>query len=132
LLGLLSVLSVVSVLSVFSGCEAGSGAARISDAWMSADEEGAERVATYAQDAIFYAHVELTDAPADTNLKASWVAVEVDDADPGLIIDEVETATSSGPTFFTLTNEGPWPLGTYRVELYVGDELLKSVEFDVR
>lgn len=133
LLGTLSmVAALVAVLVGITACEAGFSTANISDAWMSADEAGEQRVTTYATDAVFYAQVDVSNAPDDTALKASWIAVEVEGADPGLVIDEVETTVGSGVSYFTLTNDGPWPVGSYKVDIYLNGELDKTLEFSVQ
>jgi hypothetical protein len=124
-------IGVVVVLMSVSACEASFSTASISEAWMSADEAGDERVTSYAQDATFYAQVDVSNAPDDTALKSSWVAVDVEGADPGLVIDEVEIAVGSGVSFFTLTNDGPWPVGAYKVDIYLNNELAETVEFSV-
>jgi hypothetical protein len=40
--------------------------ANIADAWMSTDTEGNNRTTVFAQDAVFYAQVDLQNAPDDT------------------------------------------------------------------
>ena len=41
-------------------------------------------------------------------------------------------AQRDGTLTFDLTNEMLWPLGKYKVELFINDELAKTVEFEVR
>lgn len=122
---------VMVPLVALTACEASISTANISDAWMSTDQDGAERVTVYPPDAVFYAQVDLSNAPDDTLLKTSWIAAEVEGTDPGLVIDEVETAAGSGVAFFTLTNDGPWPPGSYQVDIYLNGELDTTLEFSV-
>jgi len=113
-------------------CEFGASTAKISDAWMSADEDGAERVTAFAQDAEFYAQVDLQNAPDDTTLKAVWTAVEAQDTEPNFLINETEFVTGSGQVHFTLSNDNLWPIGKYKVDIYMADQLADTLEFEVR
>lgn len=128
----IALVGVVTALAALTACEASFSTAKISDAWMSTDEEGSERVTSYPPDAAFFAQVDVSNAPDDTTLKTSWIAVDVEGADPGLVIDEVETTTGSGVAFFTLTNDGPWPPGTYKVDIHLNGELDRTLEFSVQ
>ena len=113
-------------------CEFSASTAKISDAWMSTDEDGAERVTAFAQDAVFYAQVDLKNAPDDTALKAVWTAVEAQDTEPNFLINETEFVNGSGQVHFTLSNDNLWPTGKYKVEIYMNDQLAKTIEFEVQ
>ena len=113
-------------------CEFSASTANISDAWMSTDEDGAERVTAFAQNAVFYAQVDLQNAPDDTALKAVWMAVEAQDTEPNFVINETEFITGSGLVHFTLSNDNLWPIGKYKVDIYMNEELVQTLEFEVR
>jgi hypothetical protein len=119
------------VLSTLA-CEFSASTANIADAWMSADEDGAERVTAFAQDAVFYAQVDLQNAPDDTTLKAVWTAVDAQDTEPNFVINETELATGDGLVHFTLSNDNLWPTGKYKVDLFMNGELANTLEFEVR
>jgi hypothetical protein len=119
------------ILSVLA-CEFSASTAKISDAWMSTDEDGAQRVTVFAQDAMFYAQVDLQNAPDDTALKAIWTAVDVQDTEPNFVINETEFVTGSGLVNFTLSNDNLWPTGKYKVDIYMNDQLANTLEFEVR
>jgi len=106
--------------------------ASIDDAWMAADEEGSQRTTAFPQDATFYAIVDLANAPDDTTVRAAWTAVEVEGTDPDTAIDETELTTGSGNLVFQLNNENLWPAGRYKVDLYLNDELDRTLEFEVQ
>jgi len=125
-------LALMALILSTLACEFSASTANISDAWMSADEDGAERVTAFAQDAVFYAQVDLQNAPDDTTLKAVWIAVEVQDTEPNFMIDETELATGDGLVHFTLSNDNLWPTGKYKVDLYINGELASTLEFQVR
>ena len=125
-------LALMALILSTLACEFSASTANISDAWMSADEDGAERVTAFAQDAVFYAQVDLQNAPDDTTLKAVWIAVEVQDTEPNFVINETELATGDGLVHFTLSNDNLWPTGKYKVDLYINGELASTLEFEVR
>ena len=125
-------LALMALILSTLACEFSASTANISDAWMSTDEDGAERVTAFAQDAVFYAQVDLQNAPDDTTLKAVWIAVEVQDTEPNFMIDETELATGDGLVHFTLSNDNLWPIGKYKVDLYINGELASTLEFQVR
>jgi hypothetical protein len=105
--------------------------ANISEATMAKDPDGNEPTTTFNQDDIFYAVVELSNASDSTTVKASWVAVEVEGVDPGQVIDEVDLTSGSGQFKFDLSNDKLWPTGSYKVDLYLNDELDRSLPFEV-
>ena len=123
---------LLALLLASLACEASASTANIADVWMSTDEAGDQRVTSYAQDAIFYAQVDLKNAPDDTVLKAVWTAIDVQDTDPNLVITETEFTTGSGVINFNLSNDNLWPTGTYKVDIYMNGELAKTLTFDVQ
>lgn len=124
--------AIVAILLSILACGGSVSTANIADAWMSTDEAGDSHTTVFTQDAIFYAQVDLRNAPDDTNLKAVWIAVDVEETEPNLTINETEINTGSGLVHFQLSNENLWPLGTYKVEIYLDGKLAKTLEFEVR
>jgi hypothetical protein len=114
------------------GGEVNVSSAAVADAYMSTDEDGASRTTVYAQDATFYAQVDLQNAPDDTALKAVWTAVDVQDTEAGLVINETETTTGSDLIHFSLGNDSLWPTGTYKVDIYLNNELVNTLDFSVQ
>jgi hypothetical protein len=123
--------AVAMVLAVLA-CSGSVSTAKVAEAWMSTDEAGDVRTTSYAPEAVFYAQADLQNAPDDTVIKAVWTAVEVVDVEPGLVISETEFTTGSGLVHFTLSNDSPWPTGTYKAEIFMGEELVETLEFSVQ
>ena len=63
-----------------------------------------------------------------------WTAVKAEGAKPNTKIDEAKTTSGSGQLQFNLSNEGPWPTGDYKVELYLNDDKkpTKTLTFEVQ
>ena len=126
------ILVLIALLFASLACEFSASTANIAEAWMSADEAGEQRVTSFAQDEIFYAQVDLQNAPDDTVLKAVWTAVEAQDTDPNLYLTETEFTSGSDLIHFTLSNDNLWPTGTYKVEIYLNGTLTETIEFAVQ
>lgn len=120
------------LLLVALACEFSASTAKIQEVWMSTDKAGEQRTTTFAPDAVFYAQVDLRNAPDDTKLKAVWTAVDVEGADPNQVLAQTEFTSGSGTVTFNLTNDQLWPPGKYRVEIYLNEKLDKTVDFEVQ
>ncbi len=123
----IALMLVVSAMA----CNFSASTAKIKDAYLSTTEDGAAKTTSFAQDQPFYAIVTLSNAPDDTAVKAVWYAVDAEGADPNQKIDEVTLTGGDGTYPFSLKNDGPWPLGSYKVELWLNDKLDKTLEFTV-
>lgn len=84
-------------------------------------------------DLVLHLVVKVANAVEGTSLKAIWYVVEVQDYEPQ-VIDEVPYTLSGGENVadFTLTNDQPWPVGKYKVELYLNDQMVQTLEYEVR
>jgi hypothetical protein len=125
--------AILIVILVTLACGGSVSTANISSAKMFVDSEGTQETTVYAQDQPFYCIVELANAPDDTTLKAVWTAVEAEGTEPNLMIDEAEITAGNENIFtFDLTNNGLWPIGKYKVDLYLNGELDRTLEFEVQ
>jgi hypothetical protein len=82
--------------------------------------------------------VEVANAPGGTRVKSVWTAVDATGLD-GVAhkdqrIDEKEfSTTDTGSVIdFTLSNDAQWPVGRYKVDIYLNDKLDRTLEFEVR
>ena len=121
---------IILLLSILA-CSGSVSTANIPDAWLSTDEAGSNRTTVFSQDAVFYAQVQLKNAPDDTTLKAVWTAVNADGVDPNYLIMETEYTGGDELVHFTLSNDNFWPTGDYKVEIYLNDKLDKTLTFTV-
>ena len=121
------------LLLTMTACSFSASTAKISDAKMARDKDGKQPTKTFSPDEPFYCVAELSNAPDDTKAKAVWIAVKAEGAKPNTKIDEAKTTSGSGELQFNLTNQGPWPTGDYKVDLYLNDakEPTKTLPFKV-
>ena len=121
---------------ILSACSVSASTANISDAKMTRDEAGKNPTKVYSPtDTTFYLIAELSNAPEDTTVKAVWTAVDAEGVKPNLKIDESRiTADGGGQLTFDLTNDGPWPVGEYKVDLFLndGEEPARTLKFKVQ
>ncbi len=89
-----------------------------------------QKTTSYAADEIFYCVVQLTRAESDTNVRAVWTAVDVEGADANTKINETDI-TGEDLMKFQLSNQNAWPVGSYKVEIYVNDEYQGYLDFSV-
>jgi hypothetical protein len=128
LAGVLIVLALAAL-----ACGGSFSTANISSAVLSADPSGSPETTVFSPDQqTFYLVVGLSNAPDDTAVKAVWTAVEAEGVEPDFVIDEATVTSGDGEVTFDLANNGPWPTGTYQVQLFLNDELDRTLAFEVR
>jgi len=108
--------------------------ANFADAYMAKDPDGNERTTVYAPEDVFYAIVDLANAPEDTVVRSVWFVVDAEGEEPNTMIDDVSVTSGDARLTFDLTNQEGfiWPAGQYRVDLYLNDELKTSLSFEVQ
>lgn len=114
-------------------CQGGSiSTANISDAWLATDEKGDSRTTVFSPSDTFNLFLELKNAPEDTALKVSWYAVKAEGEEANTLIHETEYKSSDDTIRFYLTNDQAWPVGSYKVDVYLNGKLDKSLSFEVQ
>lgn len=124
-------LAALALLTAVIACGFSATTAHFSEAYLSADPDGTEPTTVFFPEETFYVIAELANAPGDTNVKAVWVAVDVDNVDFDTVIDEAELETGDGRLTFDLANDELWPAGNYKVDLYINDVVVETLEFSV-
>lgn len=134
--GKVLILAAVAILAVVAAACSASfsiSTANIRSAKLSANESGDPETTSFAQDDLtVYCIVELANAPSDTVVKSVWTAVDVDGVDPNTVIDEASLTSGDATLTFNLTNNQLWPVGKYKVDLYLNDKLVRTLEYQVR
>jgi hypothetical protein len=127
-------LAVLALVFSSLACEASASTANISNAHMAEDEADSAQTTVYAPDApAFYCFYDLNNAPDDTVVKGVWTLISAEGYDPNQEIDSAEVTGGDETYYFSLGGtEEPWPVGQYKVDLYLNDELVQTVNFDVK
>jgi len=138
---LLSATGLLLVAVVAAACSFSFSTANIPQAVLAKDVKGdtfepVDPTSTFPTDqAVIHLVVTVANAPSETKVKTVWTAVDVGDAAPANTkIDEAElTMDDSGNAHFTLSqpSTGTWPVGKYKVEIYLNDKLDRTLEYTV-
>ena len=104
----------------------------ISRAGLYTDPAGTRPTDSYDWRDIFYLVIELNDAPQDTIVQASWIAVDTNRLRPEAVLKIEEQPAQSSRIVFKLENAGNfWPVGVYQVNIYLDDTLIQEISFEV-
>ena len=132
---------VLCVAAVASACNFSISTANITQATLAKDVkpdtwEPVDATTTFStEQPVIHLVATVANAPSDTKVKTVWTAVDVGDAAPANTkIDEAEvTLDASGTAHFTLSlpASGAWPVGKYKVEVYLNDKLDRTLEYTV-
>jgi uncharacterized RDD family membrane protein YckC len=99
------------------------------------DHQPVDPATTFSPEApAINAAFKVTSAPAGSRLKAVWTAINVGDAaPPNTEVDEsVLILTGPAPGTFRLRRgPRPWPVGDYRLDIYLNDELVVTLPYKV-
>jgi len=128
-----TIFSMIGVfLALTLACSFSASTAKITDAFTAREVNGAhEATKVFSQNEVFYALVTLENAPDDTATKAVWYAVDAEGIEKNFKIDEAEFTSGDQEVTFNLSNDQLWPIGDYKVELYLNDKLNQTLEFSV-
>ncbi len=127
----LSLLSnIISILLVTLACNFSASTAKITDAYLAFDQQGAQKTSVYAPTDQFYAIVSLANTPDDTTIKAVWTGVDLANGEKNVALIENEITSGSGKLYFNAS--GDWSEGKYKVDIYLDGELNRTLEFEVK
>jgi hypothetical protein len=133
------ILSIVSSISSFGFTDVvqAAGRPRIVSAYLAEQKDG-KRVSAFKPDSQFvYVMFTLADAPRGTLVRCLWFAEKVEVAPPDYKLYEAEVrmggggVNDKGNCWISRPNNG-WPVGRYRVELYVAERKGRALRFNVR
>jgi hypothetical protein len=113
-------------------CEYSASTANITGATLAKDAEGSSPTTLFDSEDVFYVVVDLANAPDNTTVKTTWLLVEAEGLDTESVLEETELTTGSGQLHFELSNSERWPVGDYKVDLYLNGSLDRSLAFEVQ
>ncbi|MBN1201962.1 MAG: hypothetical protein JXJ20_08920 [Anaerolineae bacterium] len=120
------------LLAAALACSFNFSTAHFESAIMTSDSAGENKTTTYGTADTFYCIVELANAPDDTTTKAVWKTVEVEGQEPDTVLGEYKIESGNGTITFEFSPETEWPVGTYKVELYLDGDEEETLEFTVQ
>jgi len=108
--------------------------ANITNAHLSLDADDTIPTDGYSpSDSDFYCYFDLNNAPESTVVKGVWTLVSADGYESNSEIDSAEITGSDNTYYFSLGGgTDPWPVGTYKIDLYVDGNWVETIEFEVQ
>ena len=108
--------------------------ANITNAHMASDVDDTQHSDVYSPSApTFYCFFDLNNAPESTVVKGVWTLVSAEGYDSNSEIDSAEITGSDNTYYFSLDRSADaWPVGQYKVDLYVDGNMVETVEFEVQ
>jgi len=108
--------------------------ANITNAHLASDESDTSTVTSYSpSDPGFYCYFDLNNAPESTVVKGVWTLVSAEGYESNSEIDSAEITGSDNTYYFSLGGgTDPWPVGTYKIDLYIDGKLVETIEFEVQ
>lgn len=129
-------LMVASAL-IGSASVTAAGQPRIATAYLAEQKDG-KRVSAFKPESQYvYVMFTLADAPRGTLVRCLWFAEKVEVVPPDYKLYEAEVrmggggVNDKGNCWISRPNNG-WPVGRYRVELYVAERKGRAIRFNVR
>ena len=123
---------VISTLA----CSFGSGGEpSLTNPRMSTDSDGNNPTTVYSTNDTFYAVADLDNVETGSVVDATWYLVSAEEYDPGEIESSsvtIEDKNAVNYVSFELTSNDGWPVGEYKVELYLNAVLAHTLNFSVQ
>jgi len=108
--------------------------ANITNAHLASDESDTQEVDGYSPtDPGFYCYFDLNNAPDSTVVKGVWTLVSAEGYESNSEIDSAEITGGDNTYYFSLGGGvDEWPVGTYKIDLYVDGSWVETIEFEVQ
>jgi len=115
-------------------CNLSATTANITNAHMASDKDDTQQTTAYAVDApAFYCYFDLNNASDSTVVKGTWTLVSAEGYESNSEIDSAEITGGSNTYYFSLDRSGDsWPVGKYKIDLYIDGKMVQTVEFEVQ
>jgi hypothetical protein len=128
------VLFVLILVLAMLACNFSASTANITNAHMATDESDSTQTAVYSPDTpTFYCFFDLNNAPDDTVVKGVWTLVAAEGYEANSEIDSADITGSDDSYYFSLDRAADsWPIGQYKIDLYINDKLVQTVNFEVQ
>jgi hypothetical protein len=106
---------------------------KVSNFYMATDDQGTNKTTTFASTDALILFFDVNGVQNGTAFEARWYVLNVANQDPNTPFKIMDQNYSGGTTTlrFHLTNTGNWPIGQYRVDVYMSGNQVGQVQFSV-
>lgn len=112
------------------GAPAGTGGG-LANVHTSRDEADTLPTSAFAQADIVYTHFVLETPAGQSQVRGSMSAVAVEGVEAGFVFGEYNGPVAAGPNWIQFSNSLPWPMGIYRIDLFVDEVPAQSLQIEV-
>jgi hypothetical protein len=120
---------VVSTLACSLGGEPG-----VSNIRMTTDNTGETATTVYSPSDDFFVYFDVNGMDTGTPFEGRWYAVNIEGEDPNTPFSTIDYNLEEGVNivYFQLFSDTEWPVGTYRVEIYMSGAKVGETQFNVQ
>ena len=131
---LLAVAALVLASLACNAVTGGGGTVNISNAHMASDKNDTSQTTVYSTTApTFFCYFDLNNASDTTVVKGTWTLVSAEGYESNSEIDSAEITGGDNTYYFSLDRSGDsWPVGKYKIDLYIDGSMVQTVEFEVQ
>jgi hypothetical protein len=127
--------AIVVILVASLACNAGASATPgATNFYMATDEAGTNRTNVFSPNDDIYVFFDVNDVEPGTNFESRWYALNIEGEDPNTPFQTIDYDYEEGigNIYFQLTNDQGWPVGNYKVEVYMNGTEVGEQEFSVQ
>jgi hypothetical protein len=120
---------IISTLACSFGSEPG-----VSNIRMTTDDSGETSTTSYPPTDDFYVFFDVSGMDVGTPFEGRWFALNIEGEDPNTPFSTIEYNLEDGvgQVYFQLYSDVDWPVGNYRVDIYMNGEKVGEQEFSVQ
>ncbi len=106
---------------------------KVSNFYMTTDEQGSNKTTAFAPTDAFNLFFDVSGISNGITFEARWYVLNVANQSPNTPFKIMDQNYSAGSTAlrFHLSNTGNWPVGQYRVDVYMSGSQVGQVQFSV-
>ena len=120
---------IISTLACSFGSEPG-----VSNIRMTTDDSGETSTTSYSPTDDFYVFFDVSGMDVGTPFEGRWFALNIEGEDPNTPFSTIEYNLEEGvgQVYFQLYSDVDWPVGNYRIDIYMNGEKVGEQEFSVQ
>lgn len=129
------ILTAVLVIVIVSlACSSLSPTPGASNFYMATDVDGNNKTTVFSPDNDFFIFFDVAGIEVGTSFQSRWYALDVEGQDPNEPFQTIDYAYEEGITsiYFQMTSAEPWPVGSYKVEVYMNGAKIGEQTFSVQ
>jgi hypothetical protein len=106
--------------------------AQLQNVFTSLDQAGGQRTETFPTAGSIFVQFSLANAPLDTFVQGIMVAEDASGLPSGAQVAETSGRLGDGSYWFEFFNNGPWPVGTYTIYIYLNGQFIQQAAIRIQ